>query len=276
MIYQRMTLYCKITGSTKIQLNQTECTTGELWRSRPHPLSGKTFKLFPLILFCHCWCLNKCIRQGDPKNQMLFLIAHNYCIVTIKSFQVLRDIWTGLTHSSRIEHSGCLWKELAQNFKWRGYQLAGFQILFTQSLGQRTGSNAVRAAEGTWCWNDFSKPNQGCQNPVLQNCYPAGFSVIPGRKRLSPRPFGRCFPPGRSENLVGLGPPRPGFWRPCSKPLGALTDNTWQMEALDRHWKQHRLTRLPLSCGGKIQYNKNNTHLKNLLNISLNQQVMSS
>lgn len=45
-----------------------------------------------------------------------------------------------------------------------------------------------------------------CRNPVLKGCNPARFSVLPGRKQLSPRHLGRNSSPGRTENTVGLWP----------------------------------------------------------------------
>lgn len=45
-----------------------------------------------------------------------------------------------------------------------------------------------------------------CRNPVLKGCNPARFPVLPGRKQLSPRHFGRNSSPGRTENTVGLWP----------------------------------------------------------------------
>lgn len=51
-------------------------------------------------------------------------------------------------------------------------------------------------------------------NPVLKGCNPDRFSVLPGRKRLSPRQVGTHFPPSRTENPAALQPSSTGFRHP--------------------------------------------------------------
>lgn len=102
-------------------------------------------------------------------------LARNYCIFTVKSFQVLSYLWTGLTHSSRIEHPGCLWKELAQIYKWSGLpacRVPNPLVLVPQDRFKcRQGCRG-----GTWCWNDTRKSEQGVfRNQVLPGHDPARF-----------------------------------------------------------------------------------------------------
>lgn len=142
-------------------------------RSHPlHPLSGKTLRLFHWFPFATAdGEATVSIRQGDPNNQTLLLIDHNYWIVTIKTFQDLRDIWKRLTHS-RMLSPGCLWKELAQINKWVGLPACRIPDPLHPALGIENSLKCCESSRGEVVlkWYQWTK---------------TGFcrlSVIPGRK----------------------------------------------------------------------------------------------
>lgn len=60
---------------------------------------------------------------------------------------------------------------------------------------------------------------QVCQNPILQGGNPVGISVLLGRKMAFTRVSKNHFPPGRTENLVGLRSLRPRIPHPCCSPF---------------------------------------------------------
>lgn len=104
------------------------------------------------------------------------------------------------------------------------------EAFYSHIMGQASfpeaqkGSHARLSLSGGWqeerCWSgeclwelfltvfilseDVEGLDQRCQNSVLRGRNPAGFSVLPGRTRLSPRQVGKSFPPGRPETPAGL------------------------------------------------------------------------
>lgn len=124
---------------------------------------------------------------------------------------------TLLLRARTLSSAGWRWSEWRWREKSRNPLRPTAAILTTttfkkhQLIAHKTGrlkKDTMWKSLRQWCWN-----------PVLDGRNLAGFSVLPGRKRLSSRQVGKRCLPGWSENPVGCSLRGLGFYIPALRCL---------------------------------------------------------